>query len=113
MDSKHTLSISEARKRIFELAEEVQKPNIHFTLTENGIPKAVLISADEYESWQETLEVSKEFPDLVSETNTEQHKIYSALEEILATEGFVLSDKGQAKYDASSKSKTSRKKRIK
>ncbi|MBI4215180.1 MAG: hypothetical protein HY602_00450 [Parcubacteria group bacterium] len=28
------------------------------------MPKAVIISADEFESWMETLEVNREFPDL-------------------------------------------------
>lgn len=64
MDSKTTISISEARKRIFEIAKKVQHPNIFFTLTEKGSPKAVIMSADEFESWLETLEVSREFPDL-------------------------------------------------
>ena len=64
MNTKTTISISEARKNIFDIAKEVQKPNNHYTFTENGKPKAVLMSAEEFESWQETLEVMAEFPDL-------------------------------------------------
>ena len=64
MNSQNTLSITSARKNIFELAEKVQKPGIHFTLTENGCPKVVMMSADEFDSWQETMEVLQEFPDL-------------------------------------------------
>ena len=58
------MSISEARKKIFQIADEVQMPNSYYTLTEKGRPKIVILSAQEFESWQETLEVMKDFPDL-------------------------------------------------
>ena len=48
MDAKTTLSISEARKKIFKIAEQVQKPATHYTLTEKGKPKAVMMSAEEF-----------------------------------------------------------------
>lgn len=67
MNTKTTLPISEARKKIFEIAEEVQKPGKHYTLTEKGRPKAVIMSAEEFESWEETLEVMRDFPDLEKE----------------------------------------------
>jgi prevent-host-death family protein len=57
MDPKNTISISEARKRIFEIAEEVQKPDKYYTLTENGRPKAVLMSAEEFDSIMETIDI--------------------------------------------------------
>lgn len=57
MNSKTTLSISEARKNIFDIAEAVQKPGLHYTFTENGRPKAVLMSADEFDSLVETMEI--------------------------------------------------------
>lgn len=57
MDSKNTISISEARKRIFELAEEVQKPDTYYILTEKGRSKAVLMSAEEFDSIMETIDI--------------------------------------------------------
>ncbi len=57
MNAKTTISISEARRRIFDIAEEVQKPNTHYTFTENGKPKAVLMSAEEFDSLMEDLEI--------------------------------------------------------
>ena len=57
MRTKTTLSISEARKKIFKIAKEVQKPSNYYTLTEKGRPKAVLMSADEFESLMENLEI--------------------------------------------------------
>ncbi len=105
MNSKTTLSISEARKKIFQLADEVQKPGVHYTLTENGRPKAVLMSVEEFESWAETLEVIKEFPDLENDINEAEKDYkngnYVTLDEILVKEGYVLADKSKKKYEIS------------
>lgn len=106
MNTNTTLPISEARKRIFEIAEEVQKPNKHYTLTEKGRSKAVIMSAEEFESWQETLEVMKDFPDLdkdIAEARRDYKKgNYITLDELLAKEGYVLKDKPSKKYGISS-----------
>ena len=64
MDTKNTFTISEARRRIFEIAEKVQVPNTYVTLTESGKPKVVILSSEEFDSWMETLEVTKDFPNL-------------------------------------------------
>ena len=97
MDTKTTLPISEARKKIFKIAEKVQKPATYYTLTEKGRPKVVVLSADEFESWQETLEVMRIFPKLGKdiERAEKQYKKgdYLTLEKVLAKEGFVLSKK--------------------
>jgi prevent-host-death family protein len=61
---KTTVSISEARKRIFDIADEVQVPNKVYTLTASGRPKAVIMSASEYESWTETMDVLRDCPDI-------------------------------------------------
>lgn len=102
MDIKTTLSISEARKKIFEIADEVQKPNTHYMLTENGRPKMVLMSASEFESWQTTREVVREFPHLKKDIKTADDSYrdgeYIILGKLLAAEGFVLADKGTQKY---------------
>lgn len=57
MNIKTTLPISEARKQIFNIATDVQRPNRHYTLTENGRPKAVVLSAEEYESLIESVDI--------------------------------------------------------
>ena len=64
INTKTTISISEARKRIFDIADEVQAPNKVYTLTAGGRPKAVIMSAEEYESWAETMEVLRDCPDI-------------------------------------------------
>ncbi len=110
MNIKTTLSISEARKKIFKIAEEVQKPATYYTLTEKGRPKIVVMSAEEFESWQETLEVMRDFPDLEKDikevdrdVRTGKYKKYPTLEKILAEHGFVLADKSKIKYGVSNK----------
>lgn len=50
MNTKTTLSISEARKKFFSIADEVQSPEVYYTLTERGRPKAVIVSADRFEA---------------------------------------------------------------
>ena len=102
MNTATTIPISEARRTIFDIAKEVQKPGRHYTLTEKGRPKAVIMSAEEFESWVETLEVMREMPDLakdIKETRrdyeTGAYKNYITLEQLLATHG--LSRTAQAK----------------
>ena len=117
MDSKNVLPISEARRKIFDLACEVQKPGIYYTLTERGRPKAVLMSAEEFESWQETLEVMKEFPEIEKDIKKAEEEYkkgkYITLEELLAKEGYILRDKSKKKYGVPSHYPQKGSKRIK
>lgn len=115
MSCKTTISITEARKKIFNIADEIQNPSVYYTLTERGKPKAVIMSAEEFESWQETMEVVREFPDLkkdIAEAEKDyQSGNYTTLDKILAKEGYIINDKGKDKYAISScHSKKSRKK---
>ena len=119
MNTKTTLSISEARKKIFKIAEDVQKPSSYYTLTENGRAKAVIMSADEFESWRETLEVLAEFPDLPKEVKridkavkSGEYKKWTSLDDIMIKYGYVLADKGENEYEYEVGTK-SRKKRSK
>ena len=99
MNIKTTLPISEARRKIFDIAEEVQKPNKYYTLTEKGRPKAVIMSAEEFESWAETLEVMKDFPDLDKDIREARREFqagkYITLEEKLKKEGFYRKDEAR------------------
>jgi len=105
MSAELTLPISEVRKKIFKIAEDVQKPSRRYTLTSKGKPKAVIMSVEEFESWQETLEVIKEFPDLEKDIKQAEKEYkkgqYTTLEKILAKEGYILMDKGKQKYAVS------------
>lgn len=49
-----TLSLSEAKTKLSGLVDEVSRRDEEVVITKNGRPAAVLVSADEYDSWQET-----------------------------------------------------------
>lgn len=52
-----TLSLSEAKMKLSALVESVKNTDEEVIITKNGTPAAVLISSDEYESWQKTLTI--------------------------------------------------------
>jgi prevent-host-death family protein len=49
--------LSQARQRLLELAREVDERGKRFLLVRNGVPVSMLIPVEEYEAWQETLDV--------------------------------------------------------
>lgn len=110
MNSKTTLSTTNARKNLFQITKNVQMPGRYYTFTENGKPKAVLMSAEEFESWQETLEVLQENPGILGDIKQVEKDIktgevenYPTLEEVLAEEGFSVAEKSDGSYDIQSK----------
>jgi len=103
MNIQTTIPISEARKKIFQIAEEVQIPSTYYTLTEKGRSKVVIMSSQEFESWQETLEVTKDFPDLKKDIKDSRcafksgvSKKWTTLDELLKKQGYV-SNKNKTK----------------
>ena len=52
-----TLPLSEARTKLSSLIDEVRDRDEEVTITRNGRPVAVLVSADEFESWKETISI--------------------------------------------------------
>lgn len=75
MSAKTTLPITEVRKRLFEITKAVRKPGVHYTITENGRPTVVIMSVDEFESWQETISVLEDFPNLAEELKEAEENI--------------------------------------
>lgn len=109
MNIKTTIPISEARKNIFKIAEKVQKPGVYFTFTEKGKPKGVIMSAEEFESWTETMEVMQQFPDLDKDVAKADKAIktgdfsgYIALEELEKNGVLIKGGKSKNKNDISS-----------
>ncbi len=51
MKTKTTLSITKGREKIFSIAEKIQKEEDYFTLTERGVPKVVMLSAQRFENF--------------------------------------------------------------
>lgn len=115
---KTTISISEARKRIFDIADEVQAPNKVYTLTADGRPKVVIMSAEEYESWMETMEVLREFPDIdkdIAETDeavrTGVYKKWATLEDMIAKRPLSVVEKSRKTYGIRTNNKTKSRKK--
>lgn len=59
-----TLPITKAREQLPRLVDKANKRLDEYIITVNGYPAAVLISAEEYESWKETNEILSD-PELV------------------------------------------------
>jgi prevent-host-death family protein len=49
------LPLSEVKMKLSRLVEEVASLDEEITITKNGKPVAVIVSPDEFDSWQETL----------------------------------------------------------
>ena len=52
------IPLKEARQKFSALVDQADRLSKRFVVTKNGTPRAVLMSADEFESWLETLEVT-------------------------------------------------------
>ena len=50
-----TLSLSEAKMKLSALIDSVRETEGEVVITKNGVPAAVLVSPEEFESWRETL----------------------------------------------------------
>lgn len=110
MNLQNVLSITEARKNLFKIADQAQKSSTKFLLTERGKPKAVMMSANEFDSWQETLEITEYFPNLKKdikefEKDLKGNKLnnYTTLEEILAKDSLALISKNGGENEISNK----------
>jgi len=61
-----TLSLSEAKIKLSRLIDRVNTTDEEIVITKNGRPAAVLVSPDEFESWNETLFIRSD-PDFLKE----------------------------------------------
>ena len=52
-----TLSLSEAKMKLSALVDDVGATDEEVVITKNGVPAAVLVSPDEFESWRETIAI--------------------------------------------------------
>jgi antitoxin YefM len=52
-----TLSLSQAKMKLRALSDEVSGMGEEVVITKNGVPGAVLVSPDEFESWRETMAI--------------------------------------------------------
>lgn len=52
-----TLPATKVRQQFFKLLESAGHPGSFVTITVDGEPKVVMMSAEDFEGWQETLEI--------------------------------------------------------
>jgi prevent-host-death family protein len=62
-----SITVTEARIKIYDITDKVQKTGAQIMLTNKGKPKAILMSVEEYEGWLETLEIMSQNPSILKE----------------------------------------------
>ena len=105
--AKKIISITEGRKKLFKIVEEVQRPDTYYTFTVDGKPKVVLMSKDEFDSIMETMEIMSD-PEIMKDIKKAEEDFkkgrYSSWEEVKEKLGFekkpalILRDKTKKKY---------------
>lgn len=98
MNIKTTLSATEVRNNFFDILDEIEQTNVPYTITRAGKPKAVIMNAEEYESWMETLDIMSN-PETVRGIEEGRKDLkegrYITLEEFMAKNKLaVIRDKG-------------------
>ena len=113
INPKHIISLTEARKRFFDIANEVQKPDTHYVLTEKGSPKVVIMSVEEFEGWQETIDVVLHNPDILTDIAQAEADLEAGrtvpFEKVLTELGFAVADNGKVTYVSNKNRKKSAK----
>jgi len=51
------MTATEARKNFYAVINAAGHPGVAVAITHEGIPKVVVMSFEEYEGWQETMEI--------------------------------------------------------
>lgn len=54
---KRTYSVSKLRPNLLKVVNDAQRLGEEFFITKNGEPLAVIVGYDEWESWDETMEI--------------------------------------------------------
>jgi prevent-host-death family protein len=52
-----TIPATKVRKNFFQIIQDASQPGVSVTITVGGDSKVVMMSVEEFEGWQETLEV--------------------------------------------------------
>ncbi|HUP02143.1 MAG TPA: type II toxin-antitoxin system Phd/YefM family antitoxin [Gemmatimonadota bacterium] len=60
------LTLSEVKMKLSALVDEVHRTDEQIVITRNGVPVAILVSPDEFESWRESMAIQLD-PESLSE----------------------------------------------
>lgn len=92
--------MTQARKDLFHLCQEVQAPSSYITLTLQGQPKVVMMSSEEFDSIMETMEILSD-PETLRNIREAERDIdeghYVTLDQLKKELGFEQSKKKPAK----------------
>jgi len=111
--AKRTISITEGRKKLFKIAQDVQKPDTYYEFTVEGEPRVVIMSRDEFESIMETMEILSD-PKIVKDLEEAEKDYkkgnYISWEEAKKQLGIkepdlVMRDRGKRRYGKTRKKK--------
>jgi len=80
-----TLPANEARTNFYQILDEVGNNLRQFTISHRGKPNAIIMSADEFGSWQETMEILS------------NKKLLASIEKALATNKTISSAEADKK----------------
>lgn len=89
------ISASEARSNLYSLLDEVASGVKKFVITNKGKAKAVLISPEEFEAWEETLEIMADkrlMKNILKSEEERKRKDTVSEKELLASLGLVEED---------------------
>ena len=110
--AKKTISITEGRKKLFKIAEEIQKPDTYYTFTVDGKPQVVLMSQDEFDSIMETIDILSN-PEIAKDIRQAEEDFkkgkYSSWEDvkrelsIMKQPNLILREKPKKKYGSKRK----------
>jgi prevent-host-death family protein len=80
-----TLSLAAVKDRFSEIVDRVNKQHDRVIVTRNGVPVVVVVSVEEFESLEETLEILSD-RDTVAALHESEQQIAEGLDEVI-TEG--------------------------
>lgn len=111
--AKKVITITEGRKKLFKIVDEVQKPNTYYEFTVEGKPRVVMMSREEFDSIMETMEILSD-PKIVKDLEEAEKDYkkgnYISWEEAkkqlnIREPDLVMRDRGKRKYGKSRKKK--------
>ncbi|EKD79804.1 MAG: hypothetical protein ACD_40C00291G0001 [uncultured bacterium] len=73
-----TLPANEARTNFYQILDEVGQNMRQFTISHRGKPGAVIMSVEEFEGWQETMEILSDKKLMSSIKRAQKSKIISS-----------------------------------
>lgn len=51
------MTATEARRKFYDVIDAAEHPGVFVVITHEGLPKVVVMSVEEFEGWQETMEI--------------------------------------------------------